>query len=161
MLRLAQDGREEEHGDTARGAAAGGPALLAGEYGARGDRCVAAERRSAVGVCAASWDSAPAIGAVASSPGRLARECAVPSSPPGRERIACRRSGWRSADRDRVGARPPGPGDAWLFGRGPGTRIRDLGGPLSVLTLPASVRIYVAAEAVDLRRGFDGLAAAV
>lgn len=30
-----------------------------------------------------------------------------------------------------------------------------------MLTLPASVRIYVAAEAVDLRRGFDGLAAAV
>jgi len=30
-----------------------------------------------------------------------------------------------------------------------------------VLTLPASVRIYVAAEAMDLRRGFDGLAAAV
>jgi transposase len=29
-----------------------------------------------------------------------------------------------------------------------------------VLTLPASVRIYVAAEAIDLRRGFDGLAAA-
>src|SRR3989442_11863806 len=29
-----------------------------------------------------------------------------------------------------------------------------------VLTLPASVRIYIAAEAVDLRRGFDGLAAA-
>jgi transposase len=29
-----------------------------------------------------------------------------------------------------------------------------------VLTLPSSVRIYVAAEAVDLRRGFDGLAAA-
>jgi transposase len=29
-----------------------------------------------------------------------------------------------------------------------------------LLTLPASVRIYVAAEAVDLRRGFDGLAAA-
>jgi transposase len=29
-----------------------------------------------------------------------------------------------------------------------------------VLTLPASVRIYVAAEPVDLRRGFDGLAAA-
>jgi transposase len=29
-----------------------------------------------------------------------------------------------------------------------------------VLTLLASVRIYVAAEAVDLRRGFDGLAAA-
>jgi transposase len=28
-----------------------------------------------------------------------------------------------------------------------------------VLTLPASVRIYIAAEAVDLRRGFDGLAA--
>jgi transposase len=28
-----------------------------------------------------------------------------------------------------------------------------------VLTLPASVRIYVAASAVDLRRGFDGLAA--
>jgi transposase len=28
-----------------------------------------------------------------------------------------------------------------------------------VLTLPASVRIFVAAEAVDLRRGFDGLAA--
>jgi transposase len=28
-----------------------------------------------------------------------------------------------------------------------------------VLTLPASVRIYVAAEPVDLRRGFDGLAA--
>jgi hypothetical protein len=28
-----------------------------------------------------------------------------------------------------------------------------------VLTLPAAVRIYVAAEAVDLRRGFDGLAA--
>jgi transposase len=26
--------------------------------------------------------------------------------------------------------------------------------------VPASVRIYVAAEAVDLRRGFDGLAAA-
>lgn len=29
-----------------------------------------------------------------------------------------------------------------------------------MLTLPSSVRIYVAAEAVDLRRGFDGLAAA-
>jgi transposase len=29
-----------------------------------------------------------------------------------------------------------------------------------VLTLPASVRIFVAAEAVDLRRGHDGLAAA-
>ena len=29
-----------------------------------------------------------------------------------------------------------------------------------MLTLPASVRIYVAAEPVDLRRGFDGLAAA-
>jgi transposase len=29
-----------------------------------------------------------------------------------------------------------------------------------VLTLPSSVRIFVAADAVDLRRGFDGLAAA-
>jgi transposase len=29
-----------------------------------------------------------------------------------------------------------------------------------VLTLPASVRIFVAAEPIDLRRGFDGLAAA-
>jgi transposase len=29
-----------------------------------------------------------------------------------------------------------------------------------VLTLPATVRIYMAAEPVDLRRGFDGLAAA-
>ena len=29
-----------------------------------------------------------------------------------------------------------------------------------MLTLPPSVRIYMAAEAVDLRRGFDGLAAA-
>lgn len=29
-----------------------------------------------------------------------------------------------------------------------------------MLTLPASVRIYVASDAVDLRRGFDGLAAA-
>ena len=29
-----------------------------------------------------------------------------------------------------------------------------------MLTLPASVRIYVAAEAMDLRRGFDALAAA-
>lgn len=29
-----------------------------------------------------------------------------------------------------------------------------------MLTLPACVRIFVAAEAVDLRRGFDGLAAA-
>jgi transposase len=29
-----------------------------------------------------------------------------------------------------------------------------------VLTLPSSVRIYMAAEPVDLRRGFDGLAAA-
>jgi transposase len=29
-----------------------------------------------------------------------------------------------------------------------------------VLTLPSTVRIYVAAEPVDLRRGFDGLAAA-
>ena len=29
-----------------------------------------------------------------------------------------------------------------------------------MLILPASVRIYVAAEAIDLRRGFDGLAAA-
>jgi len=28
-----------------------------------------------------------------------------------------------------------------------------------MLTLPASVRIYLAAEPVDLRRGFDGLAA--
>jgi transposase len=31
---------------------------------------------------------------------------------------------------------------------------------LAVLTLPSTVRIYVAAEPVDLRRGFDGLAAA-
>jgi transposase len=29
-----------------------------------------------------------------------------------------------------------------------------------MLTLPSSVRIYVVAEPVDLRRGFDGLAAA-
>lgn len=29
-----------------------------------------------------------------------------------------------------------------------------------MLTLPPSVRIYVAAEATDLRKGFDGLAAA-
>jgi transposase len=29
-----------------------------------------------------------------------------------------------------------------------------------VLTLPSTVRIYVATEPVDLRRGFDGLAAA-
>ena len=29
-----------------------------------------------------------------------------------------------------------------------------------MLTLPASVRIFVAAEPIDLRRGFDGLAAA-
>ena len=29
-----------------------------------------------------------------------------------------------------------------------------------MLTLPSSVRIYIAAEPVDLRRGFDGLAAA-
>lgn len=29
-----------------------------------------------------------------------------------------------------------------------------------MLTLPSSVHVYVAAEAVDLRRGFDGLAAA-
>jgi transposase len=29
-----------------------------------------------------------------------------------------------------------------------------------MVTLPPTVRIYVAAEAVDLRRGFDGLAAA-
>lgn len=29
-----------------------------------------------------------------------------------------------------------------------------------MIALPASVRIYVAAEAVDLRRGFDGLSAA-
>lgn len=29
-----------------------------------------------------------------------------------------------------------------------------------MLSFPASVRIYVAAEAVDLRRGFDGLSAA-
>lgn len=29
-----------------------------------------------------------------------------------------------------------------------------------MLTLPSSVRIYVAAEPVDLRRGFDGLASA-
>lgn len=29
-----------------------------------------------------------------------------------------------------------------------------------MLTLPSSVRIYVASEAVDLRRGFDGLSAA-
>lgn len=29
-----------------------------------------------------------------------------------------------------------------------------------MLTLPPTVRIFVAAEAVDLRRGFDGLAAA-
>jgi transposase len=28
-----------------------------------------------------------------------------------------------------------------------------------MLTLPASVRIFIAAEPVDLRRGFDGLAA--
>jgi transposase len=31
---------------------------------------------------------------------------------------------------------------------------------VAVLTLPATVRIYVAAEPVDLRKGFDGLAAA-
>ena len=30
-----------------------------------------------------------------------------------------------------------------------------------MLAFPAAVRIYVAAEPVDLRRGFDGLAAAV
>jgi len=30
-----------------------------------------------------------------------------------------------------------------------------------MLALPSSVRIYVASEATDLRRGFDGLAAAV
>lgn len=30
-----------------------------------------------------------------------------------------------------------------------------------MLTLPAAVRIYVAAEAADFRRGFDGLAALV
>ena len=29
-----------------------------------------------------------------------------------------------------------------------------------MLTLPSTVRIYIAAEPVDLRRGFDGLAAA-
>ena len=29
-----------------------------------------------------------------------------------------------------------------------------------MLTLPSSVRIYIAAEPVDVRRGFDGLAAA-
>lgn len=29
-----------------------------------------------------------------------------------------------------------------------------------MLTLPATVRVYVAANAVDLRKGFDGLAAA-
>ena len=29
-----------------------------------------------------------------------------------------------------------------------------------MLTLPSSVRIYMSAEPVDLRRGFDGLAAA-
>ena len=29
-----------------------------------------------------------------------------------------------------------------------------------MLTLPSSVRIFIAAEAVDLRRGFDGLSAA-
>ncbi len=29
-----------------------------------------------------------------------------------------------------------------------------------MLTLPSSVRIYIAAEPVDLRRGFDGLASA-
>lgn len=29
-----------------------------------------------------------------------------------------------------------------------------------MLTLPSTVQIYVAAEPVDLRRGFDGLAAA-
>ena len=28
-----------------------------------------------------------------------------------------------------------------------------------MLTLPSSVRIYVAAEAVDMRKGFDGLSA--
>jgi transposase len=31
---------------------------------------------------------------------------------------------------------------------------------VAVLTLPSSVRIYMAVEPVDLRRGFDGLAAA-
>jgi transposase len=31
---------------------------------------------------------------------------------------------------------------------------------VAVLTLPSSVRIYMSAEPVDLRRGFDGLAAA-
>ena len=35
-----------------------------------------------------------------------------------------------------------------------------LGGGV-MLTLPSSVRIYVAAEPVDLRRGFDGLAASM
>jgi transposase len=30
---------------------------------------------------------------------------------------------------------------------------------LTAFTLPAAVRIYVAAEAIDLRRGFDGLSA--
>ncbi len=36
-------------------------------------------------------------------------------------------------------------------------RARRAGREDDVLTLPASVRIYIAAEAVDLRRGFDGL----
>src|SRR6202022_4805769 len=33
-------------------------------------------------------------------------------------------------------------------------------GGAALLTLPASVRLFVAAEPIDLRRGFDGLAAA-
>ncbi|MBM3804613.1 MAG: IS66 family insertion sequence element accessory protein TnpB [Acidimicrobiia bacterium] len=47
-----------------------------------------------------------------------------------------------------------------LCGRRPGPSSGGSRRGGVILTLPASVRIYVAADAVDLRRGFDGLAAA-
>lgn len=70
-------------------------------------------------------------------------------------------TGWRPVHRSRSRSRgparprPPGFGSEDLS-----SRSGRAGGVGAVLTLPASVRIYVAAEALDLRRSFDGLAAA-
>lgn len=66
----------------------------------------------------------------------------------GEEAARSRASGW-TPHRGQVGVRCVRPSSS-----------RRDGGVLALLNLPSTVRVYVAAEPVDLRRGFDGLAAA-
>src|SRR5439155_5595421 len=81
--------------------------------------------------------------------------------PPGARgpRCAPARAGAAATAGTRAVRRAPDPGARGLrsrTARGAGAHDRGLG----VLTLGARARIYVAAEAVDLRKGFDTLAAA-